>query len=105
MTMLGRETLELDASVLFSDLELMVLEDFAEFENLKQPTNLSDAMLAVAIMGGYLNRKNDRPPGYKLIWEEIAELTTAAYYHKVFDGARKKKRKSRFLAEIRPNPP
>ena len=79
MTMPGRETPELDASVLFSDLELMVLEDFAEFENLKQPTNLGNAMPAVAIMCGCLNRKNDRPPGYKLIWKGITELTTAAY--------------------------
>ena len=105
MAMLGRETPELDPSVLFSDLELMVLADFAEFENLKQPTNLGDAMLAVTIMGGYLNRKNERAPCYKLIWEGIAEPTTAAYYYQIFDRARKKKRKSRFLAEVRPNPP
>ena len=105
MTMLGRETPELDASLLFSDLELMVLEDFAEFENLKQPTTLGAAMLAVAIMGRYLNRKNDRPPAYKLIWEGIAELPTAAYCYKVFDRSRKKKRKSRIVAEIRSNPP
>ena len=39
-------------------------------------------MLAVAIMGGNLNRKNDRPPGYKLIWEGITELTTGAYFLK-----------------------
>ena len=55
----------------FSDFELKVMEDYAELENLEQPIDLGSAMLAMAIMGGYLNRKNDRPPGYKLIWGRI----------------------------------
>lgn len=74
MTLLGRETPEMPAEVLFSDVELKVLGAYAEKRNLPQPTQLNDAVLLVAKMGGYLNRKNDPPPGHELIWQGYTYL-------------------------------
>ena len=74
MTLLGRDTPELDASVLFSDTELAALEDFTRDRGLPQPDNLGRAVLTTAQLGGYLNRKYDGPPGHKLIWEGYTRL-------------------------------
>ncbi|MCY3984693.1 MAG: hypothetical protein OXE85_12355 [Roseovarius sp.] len=35
-------------------------------------------MLLVARLGGYLNRRNDGPPGHQTIWEGYARLATGA---------------------------
>lgn len=69
MTLMGRETPELPAEILFSDMEILALEDFPEDRKLGAPDNLDRAVLIMAMMGGYLNRKNDPPPGYEKIWE------------------------------------
>ena len=68
MTLLGRETPELPADVLFSELEIRVLRDIARDRKKPPPNNLGSAMLIMAILDGYLNRKNDPPPGHKIIW-------------------------------------
>ena len=57
MTLTGRETPELPPDILFSELEISVLEDFALDRKLPPPDNLGLAVLTVAILGGYLNRK------------------------------------------------
>ncbi len=75
MVMLGRETPELPAEMLFSDTEIMVLKDFAADRRLKpQPDNLGHAVLVMAVMGGYLNRRSDPPPGHRIIWRGYASL-------------------------------
>ena len=75
MTLLGRETPEQSAEVLFSDIELKVMEAFANTrKDLKPPTQLSDAVLLVAKLGGYLGRKNDPPPGHQLMWQGYIQL-------------------------------
>jgi len=85
MTLLGRETPDLPASVFFSDLELEVLEAFAktrrDLKHLKPATRLYDAVLVVAKLGGYLGRKNDEPPGHQLMWYGYVEFRsmTAGY--------------------------
>jgi hypothetical protein len=68
MTLLGRETPELPAEVLFSDVEIRTLHAYAKKKGLKPPTLLGDAVLLVAAIGGYLGRKNDPPPGHQLLW-------------------------------------
>ena len=75
MTLLGRETPEVPADLLFSDIELTVLEAFASTrKDLKPPTQLSAAVLLVAKLGGYLGRKNDPPPGHQLMWQGYTTL-------------------------------
>ena len=74
--LLGRETPELPAEVMFSDVEIGVLRDFAADRKLPEPLDLSAAVLTMAM--GYLNRKHDGPPGYKMIWVGNSRLTIMA---------------------------
>ena len=78
MTMMDRETPELPADILFSDIEIMALEDFASDRKLLAPGNLGLAVLTMAMLGGYLNRKNDPWPGHEKIWEGYTRLAVAA---------------------------
>ena len=74
MTLLGRETPELPAEVLFSDIEIRVLRAYAKKKGLKPPLLLGEAVRLVAKIGGYLGRTKDPPPGHELIWQGYAEL-------------------------------
>ena len=74
MALLGREQPELPAEVLFSDLEIEVLGAFAKTRGKDQPSQLGEAVLLVAQLGGYLNRANDPPPGHQLLWHGYTQL-------------------------------
>ncbi len=54
---------------MFSKAELAVLGDFARTRRARRPETLGDAMTLAAMLGGYLNRKNDRPAGHQLQWD------------------------------------
>jgi hypothetical protein len=73
MTLLGRETPELAAEVLFSDLELEVLGAYAK-KSLKPPVQLGEAVRLVARIGGYLGRAHDPLPGHQLMWQGYSQL-------------------------------
>lgn len=71
MTLLGRESSDLAADVIFNDWEIRVL--MAHNRKLdvwhgKGPITLQAAMLIIAKIGGYLNRPRDPPPGSKVLW-------------------------------------
>jgi hypothetical protein len=74
MTLLGRETPELPAEVLFSDIELRTLKAYAKKNGLTPPSLLGEAVRLVAKIGGYLGRNNDPPPGYQLLWQGYTEF-------------------------------
>ena len=74
MTLLGRETPELPAEVLFSDIELRTLHAYAKKKRLKPPALLGEAVTLVAKIGGYLGRNSDPPPGHQLLWQGYAEF-------------------------------
>ena len=74
MTLLGRETPELSAEVLFSDIELRTLRAYAKKKGLQPPLLLGDAVQLVAKIGGYLGRNNDPPPGRQLLWRGYTEF-------------------------------
>jgi hypothetical protein len=74
MTLLGRETPELPAEVLFSDIELRTLRAWAKKKQLKPPTLLGEAVILVAKIGGYLGRNNDPPPGHQILWHGYTEF-------------------------------
>ena len=52
MTLLGRDTPELPAETLFSDIEIAALEDFAKDRKLPPPDNIGRAVLTTAMLGG-----------------------------------------------------
>jgi len=74
MTLLGRETPELPAEVLFSDIELRTLRAYAKKKRLNPPLLLGEAVRLVAKIGGYLGRTNDPPPGHQLLWQGYTEF-------------------------------
>ncbi len=74
MTLLSRETPELPAEVLFSDIELRTLRAYAKKKRLTPPSSLGEAVRLVARIGGYLGRTHDPPPGHQLLWQGYAEF-------------------------------
>jgi hypothetical protein len=43
-------------------------------KNLNPPELLGEAVLLVATIGGYLNRKKDLPPGHQILWQGYSNL-------------------------------
>jgi len=41
---------------------------------MKPPTQLGDAVRIVALIGGYLGRKKDPPPGHQIMWQGYSHL-------------------------------
>jgi len=85
MTLLGREVPELPAELLFADIELRVLGDYAQSRRRPRPTSLGEAVRLVAILGGYLNRKRDPPPGHQLMWQGYSTLATMSFAYALRD--------------------
>ena len=69
MTLIGRECPDLPAEVLFSDLEIEVLQAHAKKKRIAKPTRLGDAVRLVARLGGYIGRTNDPHPGHPIMWQ------------------------------------
>ena len=88
MTLLGREVPECDAQWLFSDIELRFLTDYAADSGLSAPDDLAGAVLLVAILGGYQNRKHDPPPGHQLMWRGYERLSLATLGYRIAEKRR-----------------
>lgn len=74
MTLMGRETPNLPAELLFSDVEIRTLQAYAKKKRLKPPSTVGEAVLLVAKIGGYLGRNSDPPPGHQLLWQGYTEF-------------------------------
>lgn len=80
MMLMGREYPNLRSDILFSDLELEVLEDWSKKNAIKisgKPVDvmqLSNAVHVVSKMGGYLGRKCDDSPGPIVLHRGLKEL-------------------------------
>ena len=68
MTMLSRAAGDMEANVFCTDAELAVLRAYSCACNLIAPVDLAAAIVLVAMMGGYMNRKSDLPPGPAVLW-------------------------------------
>ena len=80
MTLLRRGVPEAEAQILFTDTELRALEAYAHRYHLPLPKDLASAILVMAILGGYMNRKNDPPPGVKIMWRGYSRLEIGAEF-------------------------
>ncbi len=69
---------ELPAEMLFTESELQMIRVYANSYNLPDSNDLASAILLVAMMGGYINRKHDPPPGPAILWRGYANLRTRA---------------------------
>jgi hypothetical protein len=82
MTLLGRETPELPAEVLFSDIELRTLRAWVKKNTkLKPPVLLGEAVICVAKIGGYLGliRRRDTSFSGKAT-ERFSSCVSASLY-------------------------
>ena len=88
MTLLGREVPECDAELLFSDVELRFLADYAADSGLSAPDTLAGAVLLVALLGGYQNRKHDPPPGHQIMWRGYERMSLATLGYRMAERRR-----------------
>lgn len=70
LALLGREVPELPSQILFGQCECEVLELLSK----KKRLSLGEAMIAIAQLGGYLNRKCDGHPGFESLWRGYARF-------------------------------
>ncbi len=91
LTLMGRDTPELAADTLLASSEIATPLDFARARGLGlacqgdgggvpelSAVSLGEAVLLVARLGGYLNRKHDTAPGHQVIWEGYMRMSTGA---------------------------
>ena len=88
MTLLGREVPECAAELLFSDIELRFLADYAADAALPAPRNLAGAVRLVALLGGYHNRKHDPPPGHQIMWRGYERMSIATLGYRIAEQRR-----------------
>lgn len=107
MAVMGRETPELPPEVLFSGTEIRVLEHVARDRGRPPPDSLGSAMLTMAMLGGYMNRSRDGPPGYKIIWTGHATLGSYCQAYEMMErlapGITSGLTPERFYPELRPD--
>ena len=90
MTLLGRDVPECDAELMFTDIELRFLRDYADDIGRSPPPILGAAVPLVAILGGYQNRKHDPPPGNQLMWRGYERISTATLGYRMAERRRER---------------
>ncbi len=77
MTMLKRVAGDMPPSMTLTDTEIELLDKLSKRSAAELPANktLSEYLLILAGLGGYLARANDPPPGNLVIWRGLRRLT------------------------------
>lgn len=75
MTKVQRSTKKQKPSIAFTDVEQKLLDRVVPTQKQRGKKHLSDYLLKVARLGGYLARANDSPPGNLVMWRGINRLT------------------------------
>lgn len=75
LTMVNRTNPRTSADKVFTNTEMAILNHLVGDPERPAPKNVAHYLLAVAKLGGYLARKNDGPPGNKVLWRGLARLT------------------------------
>jgi hypothetical protein len=83
LTWLGRETPDMPCTAFFEDTEWKALVGFMHQSPVvpDKPPTLKEAIVMVASLGGFLNRKSDGEPGTQTLWRGLQRLEdiTKAY--------------------------
>lgn len=74
LTMLRRESPDASPAAVFTETERVLLDRAMPSNRQNAPRDLAFYMTAVARLGGYLDRKNDPPPGTTVIWRGFSRL-------------------------------
>ena len=75
LTMLHRTNPKTSADTVFTKMEIAIVNHLSGASEQPAPKNVAHYVLAVAKLGGYLNRKNDGPPGNLVLWRGLSRLT------------------------------
>lgn len=75
LTMVNRTNPKTSADAVFTETEIAILNHLADESRQPAPKNVAHYVLAVAKLGGYLDRKNDGPPGNIVLWRGLSRLT------------------------------
>lgn len=89
-TMLGRLEADVSCEVLLQRFEWQALYCRANGTTKlpEKPPSLGQAILWIAKLGGYLARKNDRPPGATVLWRGFLALHESAQMFLIFSSER-----------------
>ena len=79
LTLLGRTGPDLPADVFFTDAEIRFLDRYARKMRQPPPETLAAATHLISLLGGYLNRSRDGPPGNQTMWLGLDRLTTSVF--------------------------
>ena len=82
MTRLGRQVPNCDPKLMFSDHELLFLQNHTGQYGLAPPDDLGTAIALVANFGGYSARKHDPDPGDQIMWHGYDRLSNATLGHR-----------------------
>lgn len=79
MTMIGRSDPDAPPEVALTPTEIQLLDHLVVSKNKNFETvNLSSYVIKIAMLGGYLARNNDPPPGNLVIWRGLNRLADIA---------------------------
>jgi hypothetical protein len=75
LTMVNRTNPKTPADAIFTETEIAILNHMAGESDKPAPKNVAHYLIVLAKLGGYLNRKNDGPPGNTVLWRGLSRLT------------------------------
>ncbi len=75
LTMLNRASPELPAKLVFTDVEIKLLEHLVPRKDGATKKTAGRFLTLLARLGGYLNRTRDAPPGNMVLWRGMTRLT------------------------------
>jgi hypothetical protein len=75
LTMMSRAAPEAPAEVALTGTEIEILDRMAGSAAGVTPRTVSDYLLRIAKLGGYLARAKDPPPGNMVVWRGLTRLT------------------------------
>ena len=75
LTMLHRTSPDADPRLVFTSLEQVLLDHVVRDKTAAPGRTLSDYLIKLARLGGYLARAHDPPPGNMVMWRGMARLT------------------------------
>ncbi len=74
MTMLNRTLPNAASTLALTEIEIKLLDNLINNNGTKKKRKLSDYLISIAKLGGYLARNSDAPPGNIVMWRGLTRL-------------------------------
>jgi hypothetical protein len=74
MTLINRESEAISPKIALTPTEIKALDQLKPSKTKTKPV-LSDYIIKIAKLGGYIGRASDPPPGNRVIWKGMERLT------------------------------